>query len=114
MPKELGLFYVVLLTVPLYIRWDQFIIAQATLPTPSHLVPSNFMLVFKRLHLNLLDIVTFSTLMVNLGDHPTRIKTIYTIFKYKFIKFNPQMNRNIFVLTVCSLSNQNLSHLIHQ
>ena len=36
MPKGLGLFYVALLTVPLYIKWDQFIIAQFILPTPYH------------------------------------------------------------------------------
>ena len=36
MPKVLGLFYVVFLTVPLYIQLDQFIIVQVTLPTPYH------------------------------------------------------------------------------
>ena len=39
MNNELGLFYVVLITVPLYIQWDQFIIVQVTLPTPSHQLP---------------------------------------------------------------------------
>ena len=39
MPKELRLFYVVLLTVPLFICWYQFIILQVVLPTPSHKVP---------------------------------------------------------------------------
>ena len=34
--QKLGLFYVVSLTVPLYIQWDQFIIFQVTLPTPYH------------------------------------------------------------------------------
>ena len=34
--KELGLFYAVLLTVLLYIRWDQCIFFQVTLTTPSH------------------------------------------------------------------------------
>ena len=47
MSKELGLFYVIFLTVTLYIKWDQFIIVQVTLPTSSHQVPSNFMLVKK-------------------------------------------------------------------
>ena len=36
MPKKLGLFYAIVLTVLLYIRWYQFIIFQVTLPTPSH------------------------------------------------------------------------------
>ena len=86
MPEELGLSFVAFLTVPLYVQWDRFIIAQVTLPTPSHQVPSNFMLVFRRLNLNLLNIVTFLNLKVVLVYHPTRLKTILTIFKYKFSK----------------------------
>ena len=58
MPNELGLFYVALLTVPLYIQWDQLIIVEITLPTPSYQVTSNFMLDLKRLRLNLLNILT--------------------------------------------------------
>ena len=73
-PKELGLFYVFLLPVPLYIQWDQFIILQVTLPTPSHQVLSNFMLCFKRLRPNLLKTVILLTLKIVLGDHPTRLK----------------------------------------
>ena len=76
MPKELGLFYVALLTVKLYIQLDQLIIVQVTLPTLSHQVPLNFMLVLKRLHLNLLNIVTLLTLKVFLGDHNTKLTTI--------------------------------------
>ena len=72
MPKEVGLFYVILLTELLYIRWNQFIIFQVTLPTPSHRVFPNFMLVFRMLHLNLLKIVILFTLRVILGYHPTR------------------------------------------
>ena len=45
-----------------------------------------FMLVFKRLHMNLLNIVTLLTLKVFLGNHPTRLKTISTIFKSKLSK----------------------------
>ena len=37
----------------------------------SDLVPSNLMLAFKRLHLNLLNIMIVLTLKVVLGDHPT-------------------------------------------
>ena len=76
MPKELGLFCFAFLTVPLYIQWEQFIIFQFTLPTPSNQVPSNFMFAFKRLRLNLLNIVTLLTLKVVIGDHPTRPKNI--------------------------------------
>ena len=56
----------------------------------------------------------FLALRVVPGYHPTRIKTVSTIFKYKFVKFNPQINRNIVVPTVCVLSKQNISHIIHQ
>ena len=47
MPKELRLFYVVFLTVKLYIQLNQFIIVPVTLPTLSHQVPSSFILVLK-------------------------------------------------------------------
>ena len=80
MTKELGLFYVAFLTVPLYIQLDQFIIVQVTLPTLYHQVPSSFILVIRRLHVNLLNIVTVLTLKVILGDHPTRLATILAIF----------------------------------
>ena len=102
MPKELGLFYVVFLTVPLYIQWDHFIIFQVNSPTPSHQVPSNFILVFKALRLNLLNIVTLFTLKIVLGDHPTRLKTVLTIFKYKFVKVNPHRDRIIVVPNMCT------------
>ena len=113
-PKELGLFYIAFLTVPVYIKRYRFIIVKANLTTPSHQVPSNFMLAFKSLHLNLLNIVTFLTLKVVLGDHPTILKTILTIFKYKFVKVNSHTDNNIFVPTLCALSKKNLSQIIHQ
>ena len=91
-----------------------FIIVYITLLTQYNQMPLNFMLVFKRLHLKLLNILTFLTLRVVLGYQPTRLKQIYTIFKYKFVKFNPQRNRNIVVPTVCELSKYNLSRIIHQ
>ena len=72
------------------------------------------MLAFKRLHLNLLNIVVLLTLKAVLGDYNTRLKTISTIFKSKFVKVNPQRNRNIVVPIVCDLSKQNLSQIIHQ
>ena len=74
MPNKLGPIYVAFLTVPLYIQWDQFIIVQLTLPTPSHQVPSNFMLDFKRLRRNLLNIVTLLIPKVVIGDHLTQLK----------------------------------------
>ena len=85
MPKELGLFYIVFLTVPLYIQWEQFNIVQVTLPTPYNRVNSSFMLVLKRLHPNLLNIVISLTSRVIIGDNPTRIKTIQTTFKANFL-----------------------------
>ena len=80
MPKELVLFYVAFLTVQLYIQLDQFIIFQVTLTTIYHKVPSSFILVLKRLHLNLLNIVTLLTLKVVLADHPTRLEKIVYYF----------------------------------
>ena len=79
-------FYVTLLTVSLYIQWDKFIIVQVTVSTPSNQVTSNFMLDFKRLRLNLLNILTLLTLKINIGDHNTRLTTIQTISKSKISK----------------------------
>ena len=53
----------------------------------------NFMLVNKRIHLNLLNIVIFLTLKVILGDLPTRI-----------VNVKPQRDRNIIVPTIYALS----------
>ena len=76
MTNELRLFYGFFLIAPLYIHWYQLIIFQITLPTPYHWVPSNVMLVFKRLHLNLLKFLVLLTLKVILVEHPTILKTI--------------------------------------
>ena len=108
MPKELVSFYVSLLTVTLYIQWYQFIIVHVSLPKLYNQVPSSFILVKKRLHLNPLNIVTFLTVRVVFGDHPTRIKTISTIFKSKFVEVKPQIDRNIVVPTVCLLSKKSI------
>ena len=97
MPKELGLFYDTFLTVQLYIQWDQFIIFQVTLPKISHQVPSSFIFVFKRLHLNLLNIVNSLTLRVVLGYHHTRLKTILAIF-------NSKLPRSTLIETIIFLS----------
>ena len=97
MLKELGLFYVALLTVQLYTQLDQFIIVQVTLSILYHQVPSSFILVLRKLHLNLLNIVTLLTLKVVLGDHPTILVTILTIF-------NPKLSRSILTRTRMLLS----------
>ena len=47
-----------------------FIIVQVTLLILYQKVTSNYMLVFKRLHLNLLNIVTLSTVKAIFGDPP--------------------------------------------
>ena len=83
MPKELGLFYAAFLTVLIYTQLDQFISVQVTLLTIYHQMPSSFILVFKRLHLNLLNIVTLLTLKVFLGDHPNRLAIILTISSWR-------------------------------
>ena len=59
--QVIGVILCNLLNFQLYIRWYQFIIFQVTLTTLWHWVYSNFMLVFKMLHLNLLNIVIFSS-----------------------------------------------------
>ena len=76
MTNELGLFYVIFLTVLLYILWEQLIIVHVSLPTPSHLVPSNFMFILKKLNMNLLNIVILLTIKLIIRDQPTRLKTI--------------------------------------
>ena len=114
MPKELVLFYVAFLTVRIYINLDHFIIVQVNLPTLYHQVPSSFILVFKRLHPNLLNIVTFFTIQEVLGDHLTRLTTILTIF-------HPKLSGSILIETITllppffsGLSKQTLSQIIHQ
>ena len=82
MPKLLGLFYVVFITFPLYIQWGQFTIFRVTLSTQYHQLPSNYILVFKSLHLKLFNIVTLLFLKAVLEYHTTRLKNNYNIFKY--------------------------------
>ena len=109
----MGLFYVAFLTVPVYIQWDKFIIVQVNLSTPYHHVTSNCMFGFKSLHMNPLNIVILLALKVVLVYHSTTLKTISTILKSKYIKVNTQRKINIFVATVCSLSKQYISQIIH-
>ena len=84
--KKLGLFYVIFLTVPLYIQWYQFVIVQVTLPILFNRVISNFILFIKSLHLNILNIMILYTLKVVLVYHPTRLEKQSTIFKSTFSK----------------------------
>ena len=105
MTKELGLFYAAFLTVPFYNQWDQFIIFQVALPTPSHQGTSKFMLDFIRLRLNHLNILTCLTLRIILVYQPNRIKTISTIFKYKFS--NSSLTETLILLSQRSAHFQN-------
>ena len=70
------------------------------------------MLYFKGLHMNPLNIVTLLTIKVVLGDYPTRLKTILTIFKYKIFKVNDHRYSNIVAPTVCALKKNSLSLFI--
>ena len=69
--QGIGIIYVDFLTVPLYIQWDQLIIVQVTLPKPYHQVSTNFILDFKSICLNLINMLTLLTLKAVLGYHPT-------------------------------------------
>ena len=114
MTKGLGLFYVALLTVPLYTQLEQFIIVQVTLPTLSYQATTNFMLVLKRLHLNLLNICDFFD---PLGcswrpTYPTHNNIDY--LQLENFKNNPHRDKNIVVRTVCGISKQTLSQIILQ
>ena len=100
-----NLFYVDFLTVRLYIQLDQFIIVQVTLPTLYNQVPSSFILVLRSLHLNLLNIVTLLIFKVVLGDHPTRLATILTIFNSKFSR--SILTETRIVLSLLSVGFQN-------
>ena len=66
------------------------------------------------LRLNLLNIVTLLTLKVVLLDHSTRLKTISTIFKYKFS--NSTLKATGILLSQLPVSYQiiYISQLIHK
>ena len=74
----------------------------------------NIFVGFQKFAPELLQHCEFLTLKVVLVGQPTRLKTILTTFKSKFVKVNPQRESNIFVPTVCALSKKNLSQPIHQ
>ena len=52
-PKELELFYLNLPTDPLYILREHFITVHTIRQKPCHQVPLNFIMVFKRVNLDL-------------------------------------------------------------
>ena len=74
----------------------------------------NFYVVFQNIISEPLDHCDYVVPQVVLGDHPTILKTILTIFKSKFVKVNPHRVRHIIVPTVCAISKQNLYQIIHQ
>ena len=102
MPKELGLFYVAPPNIWLYIQLDYFIISQFTLTTLSHQVPSNFILMLKRLNVNLLNIVTFwpsrSFLEITRIDSKQSWLSSNRIFKV-----NNNREKTIVIPTVCGI-----------
>ena len=69
------------------------------------------MLAFKKLHLNLLNIVT---LWIIPEDQPYQTQNNLDYIQIEIFKVNPQRDRNIFFWTVCELSKGNLYQLIHQ
>ena len=67
-------------------------------------VALKFYACFKKVTSEPIEHCDFLTLKVIIGDHHTRLKTILTIFKYKFVKVNPHIDKIVAVLTVCALS----------
>ena len=106
MPKEMRLLYVFFQTVPLYIVWDQFITVQVTLLIPYHQVTFNVLLVFKRLHMNLFNVLVFCNLRVVLGDRPTGPITFFTIFILSLSKSNLPQTKMLWLLI--SVVSQNI------
>ena len=103
-PNALGIFFVVFLVATLYIHWDQFISVHVSISIPSHWVTFNVVLVFKRLNLNLLNILILLTLKVVLGSHPYQTQNNLKYFKTEVVKVFPKINIYIVVPTICSLS----------
>ena len=114
MPKELGLFYFIFLTAPLYIQWDQFIIIQVTLPTTSNQVPSNIMFVLQNVSSEPIEHCDFVDPQGHFGRPPYQTRNNLDYLQIEMIKVNPQRNRNIVVPTLVVISKYNLSQIIHQ
>ena len=78
--QVIGIFYVFLKHLPLYILRGTFVTFQVTLTIPYHWVTLNVMLVFKMIRLNLLNIVILCTLKIVCGGHPIGTRKFWTIF----------------------------------
>ena len=95
MPKYLVLFYVDFQTIPLYIRWDQFITVQFNLPTPSNQVPSNCF--------GLQSVTSKPLEHCDFFEHqgsswrlPYQTENNLDYLQIEIFKFNPQRDKNIF------------------
>ena len=88
---------------------------------PSNTIPTGALMFYiglKRLHLNLLNIVTLLTLKVVLGDHHTRLTTILSIFNSKLSRsiladtriFLSQLSMEL-KKTLSKIINQRFSHV---
>ena len=106
MPKDLGLFYVAFLTFPLYIQWGQFIIVEVTFPTPSHQVPSNFMLVFQKVTSEPLEHFDFVETQGHSWRSLYQTQNNSDYLQIKIFIFKPQRDSDIVVPTICALSKQ--------
>ena len=112
--QEIGIIYFNLRTVTLYTQWYQFIIVQVTLPIPSHWVTSNFILVFKRLHLNILNIVILYTLKLVPVDHPSRLKKNIILSSNQNYQNQPLQKQIYFGSNCLCYLKSNISHFIYQ
>ena len=67
------------------------------------LVALKFMLIFKRLSLDLYKFFLLWTFNLVLGSHHTGPPKMWTIFKLRFVKVKPKRNKDIVVPTVYDL-----------
>ena len=91
----------------------QFIIVQFTLPALSHQVPSNYILVFKRLS-EPLEHCDFFNPQGRSWRSPYQTQNNIDYLQIEIFKVNPHRDNNIVVPTICVLSKQNLPQLIYQ
>ena len=112
--QVIGIIFVVFLTVPIYIQWEQFIIIRVTLSTLSHQVPTNFMLVFHNVRSETLEDCDFFNPQDCSCRSPYQTQNSLDYLKIKIFIVNTKRNSNTFVSTVFVLSKQNLSWIIHQ
>ena len=113
MLKELGLLYVVFLTVPLYLQWDQFIIAKVTIPIKLHQVPSKVYVGFQKVKSEPIDYCNFVVPQGCSWGSLHYTKNYLDYLQIEIFKVNPHRDSNIAVPIVCALSKKK-SHLINQ